>query len=170
MHIIEYRETLKEPLRFATLLFLVERDRILLAMKKRGFGSGKWNGVGGKPEADDQTIGQTARRETREEIDVDPGDMELVGSLDFFFLNNPDWNQTVVVYFAKSWRGTPRETEEMKPHWYDKKNLPFDEMWADDRIWLPQVLSGKRVKAAFLFDENNELIEHEIEEMQSVSI
>ncbi|MEK7504190.1 MAG: hypothetical protein AAB550_01680 [Patescibacteria group bacterium] len=32
----------------ATLCFLVKDNQILLAMKKRGFGVGKWNGVGGK--------------------------------------------------------------------------------------------------------------------------
>lgn len=30
-----------------TIVFLVRDDKILLAMKKRGFGEGKWNGVGG---------------------------------------------------------------------------------------------------------------------------
>ena len=33
-----------------SLLFLRREDEILLAMKKRGFGKGRWNGVGGKVE------------------------------------------------------------------------------------------------------------------------
>jgi 8-oxo-dGTP pyrophosphatase MutT (NUDIX family) len=39
-------------MRDKTLLFLHKPDeqKILLAMKKRGFGEGKWNGVGGKRE------------------------------------------------------------------------------------------------------------------------
>lgn len=35
-----------------TLLFLRKDGRILLAMKKRQFGTGKWNGVKGKVEPD----------------------------------------------------------------------------------------------------------------------
>ena len=31
-----------------TLVFLREGRRVLLGMKKRGFGVGKWNGFGGK--------------------------------------------------------------------------------------------------------------------------
>lgn len=31
-----------------TLVFVRNRDKILLGLKKRGFGSGKWNGFGGK--------------------------------------------------------------------------------------------------------------------------
>ena len=34
-------------------MFLVERDSILLGMKKRGFGVGKYNGFGGKVEKDE---------------------------------------------------------------------------------------------------------------------
>ncbi len=42
-------------LRNSTLIFLVKRTdgnitEICLAMKKRGFGMGRWNGVGGKVE------------------------------------------------------------------------------------------------------------------------
>ena len=36
----------------ATLCLLVKDNEILLAMKKRGFGVGKWNGVGGKIDYD----------------------------------------------------------------------------------------------------------------------
>lgn len=35
-------------LRKVTLCILFDKDRVLLAMKKRGFGVGKWNGAGGK--------------------------------------------------------------------------------------------------------------------------
>jgi hypothetical protein len=39
-------------MRQTTLVFVFnEKNQILLAMKKRGFGEGKWNGAGGKLEA-----------------------------------------------------------------------------------------------------------------------
>ncbi len=34
-----------------TLCIPVREQRVLLGMKKRGFGSGKWNGFGGKVES-----------------------------------------------------------------------------------------------------------------------
>lgn len=37
-------------MRLATLCYLLKDDQVLLAMKKRGFGEGKWNGPGGKVE------------------------------------------------------------------------------------------------------------------------
>jgi ADP-ribose pyrophosphatase YjhB (NUDIX family) len=50
------------------LLFLLKDTEILLAMKKRGFGKDRWNGVGGKIEPG-ETIEIAVRREyQREEI------------------------------------------------------------------------------------------------------
>ena len=53
----------------ATLLFLIEDNHILLAMKKRGFGAGRWNGVGGKPNTAESIL-DVAIRECKEEIEV----------------------------------------------------------------------------------------------------
>ncbi len=104
-------------LRQATLMFLIDGNKVLLAMKKRGFGEGKWNGVGGKPNAG-ETIEQTAIRETEEEVGVKVKNIVQVGILDFYFPSVPEeknWNQQVVVFLAKEWDGEPVETEEMKP-------------------------------------------------------
>ena len=49
-----------------TLVFLRREGEVLLGMKKRGFGEGKWNGFGGKVEAG-ETIVEAAAREVREE-------------------------------------------------------------------------------------------------------
>ena len=49
----------------STLVIIVEPSRILLGMKKRGFGVGKWNGFGGKVEAQDKTVMEGAQLETR---------------------------------------------------------------------------------------------------------
>lgn len=65
-----------------TLLFLRRGDELLLAMKKRGFGKGKWNGVGGKLEAG-ETLEQALIRETVEETGVRPTAWQAVGKFTF---------------------------------------------------------------------------------------
>ena len=44
-----------------TLVLIRESKRVLLGLKKKGFGMGRWNGFGGKVEKG-ETIEQAARR------------------------------------------------------------------------------------------------------------
>ncbi|HET6924778.1 MAG TPA: NUDIX domain-containing protein, partial [Candidatus Saccharimonadales bacterium] len=71
-------------MKVCTLALLVRNDSILLAMKKRGFGQGLWNGAGGKVEAG-ETIEQAMIRECQEEISVTPTTFEKVAVHDFVF-------------------------------------------------------------------------------------
>jgi len=150
-------------MRKATLCLLIKENNkekeVLLAMKKRGFGVGKWNGVGGKfdPEKGDKDIVTAAIRETDEEIGVQIKELEKVAILNFYFPYNQEWNQQVHVFLAKNWQGEPKESEEMLPKWFRDKEIPFKEMWNDDKFWLPHILNGKKLKANFTF-KNGEII------------
>lgn len=143
-----------------TLCFLLKENEILLAMKKRGFGVGKWNGVGGKVQ-ENETPMQAAIRETEEEIGVTPQGMKRVGILYFHFLDKKcvekDINR-VFVYTAKKWSGTLQETEEMRPQWFDFSEIPYNEMWEDDVYWLPKLLQGEKVEGRYVFDSNHRLL------------
>ena len=154
------------PLRQASLCLLLRGDEVLLARKKRGFGVGKWNGVGGKPEPG-ETIDATAIRETEEEIGVTPRDLRRVATLDFFFPAAPEfagWDQQVCVYLTERWDGEPVETEEVAPRWFARDAIPFAEMWADDPFWLPLVLRGVSVRGQFLYDDAGGVIEYILNE------
>jgi mutator protein MutT len=152
---------MKTKLRQSSLVFLIKDNKILLAMKKRGFGKGRWNGVGGKIQKG-ETIKQAAIRETKEEIDVNVKTLKKVGTLDFYFDLNKEWDQSVIVFLVNNWEGSPKETEEMRPKWFNFDNLPFKKMWEDDAYWLPQILAGKRVKAEFSFGENDKLLDQKV--------
>jgi ADP-ribose pyrophosphatase YjhB (NUDIX family) len=139
-----------------TLLFLLDGKKILLAQKKkgpRGFGVGKRNGVGGKVEAG-ESIEDGAVREAKEEIGVTIAitDLIAVGSIEFIYEGSPDWDQVMHIFLTKKWSGEPVESDEMIPAWYDQTKLPLDEMWADDRYWLPKVLAGKKIKGKITFN------------------
>jgi mutator protein MutT len=151
-----------------TLLFLIKNDQILLALKKRGFGAGKWNGVGGKIEAD-ESIEEALVRECQEEIGVTPKTWQAVAELDFVQDSKTDpWHMYVHAYISTNWDGEPAESEEMRPEWYKLDNIPYDDMWEDDRYWLPQILDGKRVHGSFTFDENDKMLDHNISEVQEL--
>lgn len=140
-----------------TLCLLVDDNNVLLALKKKGFGTGKWNGVGGKVE-DGEMIEEAAIRETQEEIGVTPKDIMRAAIIHYM-----PYDITMHVYIAKDWDGEPVETEEMAPKWFPKNALPQD-MWDSDKHWLPRVLDGVKLRANFVYDENNNILSQEITE------
>lgn len=151
-----------------TLCLLIKEDQdgkeLLLAMKKRGFGKGKWNGVGGKEDSEkgDINIAKAAMRETEEEIGVKIKKMEKVAVLSFYYPYKKEWNQDVSVFLVKDWQGKPVESEEMLPKWFKISDIPYNEMWDDDKYWLPKILQGKKLKAKFIFKQGEKIINQDI--------
>ena len=119
-------------------------------MKKRGFGKGKWNGVGGKKE-DGETLLQAAAREVEEEIgvEVQGEDFEERGTLLFSFEGDAQGPFLVHVFFVYRWSGEPTESEEMAPRWYSIDTVPYKDMWVDDEHWLPGALAEEVLKRHF---------------------
>lgn len=137
------------PRERANLCFIVKGEHVLLIRKKRGFGAGKINGPGGKIEPG-ETVLDSAIRETQEEVGVTPLHLEKRAELHFQFTDGYSVHCTVFV--ADSMQGVPVDTAEATPLWFRIAALPFDEMWADDRLWLPQILSGKSLQGWFIFE------------------
>ena len=137
-----------------TLLYIIKDNKILLAEKKRGFGVGKLNGVGGKIE-NDESIEQAMLRETMEEIGVTPIDFEQRAIIHFdLFYKGEKEKEDTYVFVASNYIGELIETEEMKPKWFELKNLPFEKMFSDDRLWLNSLIEGKKFEANIILDEN----------------
>ncbi len=133
----------------ATLLFVVRDDQILLIRKKRGLGAGKINGPGGKLDPG-ETLEQCAVREVQEELGVTPLGLTYRGQHRFQFLDG--YTLHCHVYVASDCLGEPTETPEAIPLWTPLTEIPYDEMWADDKHWLPHVLDGSTVDGRYVFD------------------
>lgn len=138
-------------MKLSTLCFCVRGDSVLLGMKKRGFGAGKWNGYGGKV-AEKESPRTAAARELKEEsgLSVTEHTLEQVALVRFYF----DGSQLFEchVFLAKDWEDEPSESEEMKPRWFSISQLPFTEMWVADSKWIPLILTGKKLEVEVNFN------------------
>ncbi len=135
----------------ATLLFVIERERgrVLLIEKKRGLGAGKVNAPGGRIERGEEALA-CAIREVEEELRVTPTGVRETGELSFQFADGYALHARVFV--ADACIGEPTETDEAKPLWTPLDRIPFERMWADDALWIPLMLEGKRFTGRFVFD------------------
>jgi 8-oxo-dGTP diphosphatase len=143
----------------ATLLFVVKDGQVLLIRKKRGLGAGKINAPGGRLEPG-ETAAAAAVREVEEEVRVTPlGPVEL-GQLSFQFTDG--YSLFCHVFRAGDCRGQAAATAEADPVWTALDHIPFAEMWADDVLWVPHLLAGRRFAGRFIFD-GDALLDHQLE-------
>lgn len=150
-------------IKLQTVCIVQKKEKVLLGLKKRGFGQGKWNGFGGKVQGN-ETIEEAALREMKEEAGIEIKKMKKIGVLNFNSVKDSDTLE-VHIFKVKEFVGNITESEEMKPKWFNIKNIPFDSMWPDDKHWFPLFLEEKKFKGRFLFDETNNIVEYKLEEL-----
>ena len=132
-----------------TLAVVVKDDQILLGLKKRGFGQGKWNGFGGKV-AVGESAEEAASRELTEESGLHASHLRKVG--DIVFHNSETEHHRVEIYSVDSYTGEIKENDEMEPRWFRFDEIPYESMWEDDRHWLPLFLAGESFEGEFFFE------------------
>jgi 8-oxo-dGTP diphosphatase/2-hydroxy-dATP diphosphatase len=156
-----------------TLGFIKTDDQILLAMKKRGFGEGRWNGYGGKV-SEGEIIEESFHREVKEESNIETTNVEKLGLLNFSFVDSSKVLE-VHIYNILEYFGKPVETEEMKPKWFNLDAIPYNQIWSDDRHWLPLFIDNKKFIGSFHFDKPAdkshaaEIISYNLNEVKKLS-
>jgi 8-oxo-dGTP pyrophosphatase MutT (NUDIX family) len=143
--------------------------RVLLGLKRRGFGAGLWNGFGGKVDGNDVSVRAGALRELQEEACITAQDLRRRGTLTFHWKEQAQpWE--VAVYSCTRWTGEPGETEEMSPKWFAFDEVPFDLMWQDDRHWWPLLMAGDAFKGGFYFQETSQLVDFELHRVDEAAL
>ncbi len=142
------------------LCYLFRPGQVLLAMKKRGFGVGKWNGPGGKAQPGESPI-EALVREVQEEIGVTVRAPDDRGVIDFIYEDKPEWTTRCRIFSSTDFVGEPVESEEMQPQWFALNTIPYHEMWESDGVWLPKLLAGERVSYRLYFSKDVRFVKHE---------
>jgi len=107
----------------ATLVFVVKDASVLLIGRKRGLGAGKSNAPG-----------DGSSREKRPS--------KVHGRL----------YDTRPRLHASNFGGDPRENAEATPLWAPVDAIPCEEMWQDDRLWIPLVPERVPFSGSYVFD------------------
>ena len=147
-----------KPADIATLVFVFRGSEVLLIRKKRGLGQGKINAPGGKVD-EGETWEEAASRELYEEVGIQAGALSYAGDHRFQFVDG--YAMHVHVYTTAQFTGEGYETEEALPMWVSIDEIPYDEMWADDRIWLPHMLNKTLFSGRYVFD-GSEMLDYEL--------
>ncbi|XP_064415071.1 oxidized purine nucleoside triphosphate hydrolase [Latimeria chalumnae] len=149
-----------------TLVLVVQPQRVLLGLKKRGFGVGRWNGFGGKVQSG-ETIEEAAKRELQEESTLTVDTLDKIGQIKFEFVGETEILD-VHIFRVESYQGDPKETEEMRPQWFDLDKIPFDQMWPDDIFWFPMMLQKKKFLGYFKFQGHDHILESKLQEVENL--
>ena len=151
--------------RIETVSIVYQPPKILLGMKKKKFGKGRYNGFGGGVN-DGESLERCAIRETSEEAGIIMINPERMGRILFDF---QDGEQDHLVYFfrALNFDGVPMESEEMKPEWFHIKDIPYEQMWPDDKHWLPILLEGRKFIGYFHFHKQRKIAGYELNEIKN---
>ena len=100
-----------------------------------------------------------------EEVCVVPEAPVKIGQLKFHYQAG-EWD--IHIFVADDFDGIERETEEAAPKWFRIDNVPYGEMWPDDRIWMPLMFQGKKFAGSVHFDESNNMLSHNIKEVEVI--
>jgi 8-oxo-dGTP diphosphatase len=144
-----------------TCLCLIRRHsasgpEVLLGLKKRGFGAGKWVGLGGHIEDGEKPAAAAVREVMEESGLLVPADaLQHMASITFLFPHRASWDQTAQVYVTSVYHGELAESDEVEPRWFGEHELPLAKMWDDARHWLPAVLAGQHLDVTVTFGADN---------------
>jgi 8-oxo-dGTP diphosphatase len=131
----------------ATLGYVLSPDRLRVLMIHRNARDGdmhlgKYNGLGGKLEADEDIIAGM-RREIREEAGIDCEELSLRGTISWpgFGKGGEDWFG--FVFLVTRWRGEPLASNpEGALEWVAVERILDLPLWEGDRHFLPLVFDA----------------------------
>ena len=150
----------------STLIYVRHRGRVLMIHRNSAgsgrldFHEGKWNGLGGKCEADESPL-VAAQRELREEsgLDLPVTQFKSAGVIQFPLFKphkNEDW---LVFLFTVdlqelSHASLSTQNKEGSLHWIKDSDILKLNLWPGDRLFVPQVLQGNSLVGTIWYENS----------------
>ncbi len=71
----------------------------------------------------------------------------------------------MIVYKITNWDGEPAESEEMQPKWFIIDQSPLNEMWGGDKLWLPNIIKGEKLRGATEYEQNQQFLKYHLSKL-----
>lgn len=170
MHNIESYLNTNPILVKAVVGFPVQDGKVILGFRKKismKWGKNIYSGIGGKvgdkEEWKNESNEEALNREFVEECGIEIVNSKFCGVVNFLFPDSPEYNMETYIYLIDKWNGEAVETEVIRPELFPVDNLPLNEMWEDNKHWVPYVLnsaknekSNTKVYGNFLYESVGE--------------
>lgn len=128
------------PIVVVAAAILQQDEKILLTRRKLDVHQGGlWEFPGGKQEVG-ETLEQCLRRELKEEIDIEVGDLKIFST---FRHRYPEKEVELHFFSCSMYEGSPKPIECLEVAWVTKADLPFYDFPAADQPVLQEIIQGK---------------------------
>jgi ADP-ribose pyrophosphatase YjhB (NUDIX family) len=121
--------------RSGTVCFIIEGNKVLLALIEYSSSERKWNGIGGfvnENESPEDAVVREISEETY--IDINKDDLIKVKELDLEI--------RLFIYVIKKWGGEikTKEPSLKELRWFEFDKIPHNQMFENNIEWLPGIL------------------------------
>ena len=144
-------------------------NTILLVKTEEGLSKDKWNAPNTEIQKGEQPV-KAAMRAVFQQTGLYVSKTTFHGTIRLFLNGKNEYNYRLQVFSTKLFSGELKPNIKGEARWFDSTDIPYAEMWADDKYWTGLVLQGKEFEADFFFDEKNEkIVKYQIREKQHVA-
>lgn len=131
-----------------------KNHKFLMIRHHRGINKGCINFPGGKRE-NGESMEDCVRRETLEETGLTILNPVKVGYVEF-----PRFDYYVHIYKSTKFSGEIHaKQDEVETFWQDASKIPYEQMRAADRDFLPDILAGIPVNRRYIYDDDFKLLD-----------
>ncbi len=143
-------------------------NSLLLIKADGGVNKDKWNAPNGdiqKGEAPAKAAIRVAFQQTGLYVTK----VRSHGIIRLFLNGKNEYTYRLLIFSTRLFSGDLKPNIKGEARWFDYSDIPYYEMWADDKYWINLVQQEKEFDADFFFDEKNEtIVKYQIKERKKI--
>ncbi len=150
------------------LCHAVKAGGILLLKSDKEPYMGRWSAPQGMINSGESPA-KAAMRSIYQQTGILPTKVTFHGTIRLFLNNSNEYTYKIHVFSTRLFTGSLKSNVDGEAKWFDMSEVPYHDMWPDDKYWTSLVMQGKRFDADFFLDEHNEKVtKYQIREKKEI--